>query len=519
MSTRFTDPDRQVVPRWRPSWITARLGEMSTSLPYSRSLIQTGPALQELESAWLAHRTPTFAADFVGAAFVSGEYRPAEEAARQLLQSTGPRIQATRQIARRILGLENAALQNPPDVSLMERRKRIHALRGRLGADPRNAFAWTDLAREYTILAQFEAAERAIRMALLLTPHDRFVLRSAVRFYLHWEDEEQAHDLLRRNTRTPEDPWLLASEIAAAELAGRGSRLVRKGRTLIPSSALPASHTAELASAIATLEMKAGSNRQARRLFEQALRDPNENAIAQASWAARRLHAFEVKPAYFGHRRSFEASAWKHFYDRDWDAALAQANEWQLDEPFASRPALFGSFVASVVKNDPSTGVKFARRGLAAEPTDATLLNNLSFSLASMNDAAGARAELNKMHPPFVDVSLHIAYLATSGLVSYREGNPSEGRRFYAQAVDMARGEEHTGQRLMGFLYQAREEIRYDIGRAETVYREAITEVARTDAKVSLGVSELFGHLVKAFAAEGVHVPPLPLPAVTTRNY
>jgi Flp pilus assembly protein TadD len=364
---------------------------------------------------------------------------------------------------------------------------------------------WTDLAREYTILAQFAPAEKALRVALSLAPHDRFVLRSAARFYLHWNRRDEAHDMLRRNRRTSSDPWLLASEIAVADLAGRNSRFVRRAREIISARTIEPAHTAELASAVATLELEAGAHRHSRRLFELSLRDPNENAVAQASWAARRLNAFELNESAYSRARSFEAAAWRQYFRLDWESALSQAAEWQLDEPFASRPAVFGSFVASVVKNDVNLGARFAKRGLAAEPSEPTLLNNLSFALALSGDISGARSTLNRVVAESLDAPTRIAVLATGGLIEYRDGNADGGRLLYESAIKSAAGREHREQRTMGLLFQAREELRFDHARAEQLLRRAVTEI--DDGANTIAIRAALHHVSSAARDSGVIAP------------
>src|SRR5205823_4591050 len=107
---------------------------------------------------------------------------------------------------------------------------------------------WVDIARHYSIMGFNEQARRAIQKGVALAPENRFTLRSAARFYIHIGDPEVAHDILKRSEKTKSDPWLLAAEIAAATVAGRTSRLVRRGRGFLDTH--PPFQATELASAI-----------------------------------------------------------------------------------------------------------------------------------------------------------------------------------------------------------------------------------------------------------------------------
>jgi tetratricopeptide (TPR) repeat protein len=318
---------------------------------------------------------------------------------------------------------------------------------------------WVDLAREYVILGQNRHALYAIRAAVALAPMNRFVLRSAARFHLHEGDPERAHDLLRRSPLAQRDPWVLAAEIATATVADRTSSFTKVGRRMIGGERLAAAHITELASALATLEMDAGNRRRSRKLFLQALAAPTENTVAQASWASRHAHVLEFEPEYLDLPRTFEAGAWENYRGQDWSSAVAEAEHWQLDEPFASRSAMFGSFLASVALEDYARAVLFAQRGLQADPRNIVLLNNLAFALASSGRTLEARAALTRIPVADLDVDNRVANLATSGLVAYRHGDPAAGRALYEQAIQLAETAGLREKRAWAMLFLAREEI------------------------------------------------------------
>ena len=183
-------------------------------------------------------------------------------------------------------GLEATVSSRFPHLVRAQVAAKILRLRRRVVDDPRNVLCWLELGRNYARLGQTDKATRAIRSALAVAPDHRFVLRSAARFFLHAGEAEQAHDILRRSRATPHDPWLLAAEIAVATVVDRSSRLVKPAQGLLASDRFRPFHTAEMASALATMELVEGSAKRARKLFDASLRDPTENSVAQAQWAA-----------------------------------------------------------------------------------------------------------------------------------------------------------------------------------------------------------------------------------------
>ena len=111
-------------------------------------------------------------------------------------------------------------------------RTRIQPLKKRVRANPRDALAWLEMGRIHATVGNHERAVRAVRVAASLAGENRFVLRSASRFYLHAGDLDLAHDVLRRSPRTKFDPWLSAAEIATAQVAAIVPRTIRTGKGL-----------------------------------------------------------------------------------------------------------------------------------------------------------------------------------------------------------------------------------------------------------------------------------------------
>jgi tetratricopeptide (TPR) repeat protein len=462
---QLEDKDRNVIPRWRDFRTTIAIGELDTS----------GEAIQGVEFSeedalaskirdWEANKTVPFASDLVSAAFTLGRYEEAADAAAFLLSLDDGVPEAARSLAKRLVSPEPggnrlSASEAICDPEPQRVRELIRTLRHRLRDEPRNTVAYVDLARAYTLLDHRSQARRSIEMALKLSPENRFVLRSAARFYIHSGDLDTAHKLLRRAEATKFDPWLLAAEISVASAAEHPARFAKTGLRLLADDAHAPLEVNELASALATLEMESGKSRDARKLFRRALISPTENSVAQIEWASRRIAGLDfVNSADFENvPRIYEARAWEHLGIGEWDKALKNAWNWFYDQPFSSRPADLGSYIASALLGDYRQGAELAKGGLVANPHDPTLLNNLAFCYASSGRVKEAAEVFGRIDLLNLPAKLQVPVTATSGLIAFRSGRVAEGRAKYLKAIELA---ERGGKELqaMAAIYYAREE-------------------------------------------------------------
>jgi tetratricopeptide (TPR) repeat protein len=343
---------------------------------------------------------------------------------------------------------------------------------------------WVDLARHYAILGLGKRAARSMDAALRLVPNNRFVLRSAARLYVHINDPERAHDLILRSASSKQDPWLIAAELATAAVADRTPRLVRSGRGIMASGGFPDSQISELASALATLELSSGNSRIARRLFREALLDPTDNTVAQAKWASSRLNDLGLEEKHFALPLSFEARAQEYYSVGSSIEALDECRKWFDDEPYSSRPPLFGSFVSAVILEDYLTSTEFAEVGLSANPNDPLLTNNLVFALASNGKTQNAQEIYDRMNEERFDDDVKIVWLATGGLLAFRKGDLASGRALYQKAIERASDSGKIDLRAMAAAFLAREELI-----AQTPLALRALEFASTAAEGSTNVA------------------------------
>ena len=360
----------------------------------------------------------------------------------------------------------------------------IRALRRRLYDESRSAFLWADLAFLYATTGLLDKAVRAMEAALGVAKSNRYVLRSAARFFVHIADLARAHDLLRKNERTPHDPWLLAAEIAVAGAARRHSRLVKTGRQMLLAEKLSSFHASELSSAIGTLEYEAG--RRGREFTEKSLVEPTENAIAQAAWHKRHFGGgLDIHGSVL--RVSSEAHAWQSFKSENWGRSLKASKAWLEDQPFSSRPAVFGSYVAAVVLANYDETVEICRRALEASPDDRILRNNLAFAYANRGQLEDAARLIEDYRLPPDSDDLPV-FTATRGLIHYRRGDTVAGRHCYLQAMAGLREQAPRlglQRSVMGLLYFASEALRAGDPGAEQLRAEAVAAgIALDDASL-----------------------------------
>ncbi|HYO75125.1 MAG TPA: hypothetical protein VE010_01580, partial [Thermoanaerobaculia bacterium] len=286
MSAAGRDGDRQVIPRWRDLARTVAHRELGPTR--TRVVAAAQPSAEELrgleerQQEFATHRTLSFAADLLSASIVLGP-TPETLAAARLISSdrrssamvldTASSVVAQAAEAGGAAHVDVEGLDEPET-----RHRQIAQLRHGLRANPRNAVRWVELAREYTTEGHEFKAARAMRSAVAMAPHDRFVLRCAARLWVHLGDPERAVNTFRHaRSAMLADPWLMAAEVATTATAGRPSKNIKHARHMLDGGRHVPFAMSELASALATLELQAGDVRRARRLFRTALVDPNEN--------------------------------------------------------------------------------------------------------------------------------------------------------------------------------------------------------------------------------------------------
>jgi tetratricopeptide (TPR) repeat protein len=311
----------------------------------------------------------------------------------------------------------------------------IQRLRRLLKYSPDNTLALLDYAQLQTALGKSTLAERTLRTALALSPNNRTVLRTLARFYVHTQRPDAAHQLIRRHARTPQDPWLMASEIALADAADTESVFLGKARRfLIENQKFPAAHLTELSGNIAISELLSGNLKKARENQRRALLAPNDNVAAQAI-DFQSLFGVELvgKPITQAIESSAEALLLKAWNEVDLNGIEQHAVAWHSQEPFSSRPIqLLSSLYAYRGSHIPA--LKWLEAGLKTDPADQGLLINLAFVHASMGSEDKAKSTLKRLRQIY-GREIEPFAIATEGLLAYQLQQFTEGDNLYTQAA------------------------------------------------------------------------------------
>lgn len=472
---------RLILPRWRDFEVTKNLGETSQHLVASGA-VHIDSSIVDRADDFLDARNPWTAADLVSVAIAAGHPEQAMDAALFLADQSieGRLLQKAVDyiLGRSALPIASSeqmkASGNIADSEQMRAFAKIAEAKQRLRLYPRNAPLWIDLALSYVRLGQMSPAERCIEFALAISPTNRFVVRCASRFFIHAKQKERALQVVRSAVKVNTDPWLISVEIALSQLLGKPPSTTKQAARLIDRDAIDPFHNAEMASAFATLELRSGNARKAKGLFRNSLRNPNENVVAQAYSVDLGLRAGQLENIPL----LYEATARSHFLAGEFDKAVEFTQRWMQDEPFSARPVVSLSYIYTVALCDFST---FA----ALRPTlklhgDVPFLldNNYAVCLAMTGYNVKAFEVMHKIKMETLAEDFRPTYLATMGLILYRQGHPAEGRPFYEKAL--TKFEVGSTAWLLGHLFLAVQEM--DCGTKE-IAQQIIQRVRERVAK------------------------------------
>jgi len=349
---------------------------------------------------------------------------------------------------------------------------RIARLKVVLDREPRNAVRWADLAREYTVLAQPVKALRAMRVALALAPESRFVLRSASALYVQFDDKERALRLLESAPSLALDPWVMAPYVAISDLAHHKRRHHRDATRLLDDQNMSQRDLAELAAALGTSELNAGSDRKGRQLLRRSIEVPTENSLAQIEWISARLRTRlggRIPPDV---PRDFEAHARQAAYVGRWRDAVGSSAKWLTDQPYSGEAACFGSFAAWIAE-DWAEAYRFADKGLTSNPGNPVLLNNGAVALVEAGELGRAVKLLTESRSLPTGRLDRAVLTATEGLLFFRSGMIDEGRQRYNRIIAFFEVQHEKQIAARASLILAREEMLANTSETETSWKRA----------------------------------------------
>lgn len=448
MNLQYKSKDRRVVPNWRYYETTLAAGELNT-WKLARSKEETY-AIDDYVSLWKEHQSLYRAGDLLSAAITNNkeDNDSVKDAATFILEREDSSTQSLVSSARRVLGIK-AINQSQSKIEINrlrectatgDIRKFIHNVRQRLQLMPYNPYLYVDLSRAYLLLGQAQKAENAILQALHFGESDRFVARSAARFFLHMKDKDRASAVIRAKGAVSVDPWLMAAEISINMLRGKTSNYIKKGYDIIDSGNCKPFGFTELASSIGTLELSAGSNRKSNRLFRKALIEPNDNSLAQVQW----VNSFEPLTLKLDAQvhNDYEVKTFDALSRGDFNQARHEAVSWICDMPFAHKPVNIGCSICTNFLHDYELASAILDVGLRTDETSPFLLNNKAYCSARAGQLKEAQEAFDKLvvsNRLDESPSWKVCIPATEGLILYRNNKLEEGAKKYEEAISIAK--------------------------------------------------------------------------------
>lgn len=434
-------PTRRLIPKWRKSGFSVRqpdmLGLVKPTASHSSVQAQQVDVDQALW-AWNNSGSIGDLADLLAFGVDPTQrdklIEPAKVAAR--LEQATP---AMRLVAREILS-EGASQDEVWQKSSSAQDAK--ALRALLRNTPNDVIALVDLAQHHLAHGKQRAAHRALVVAHQVSPHAVHVIRAMTRYWVHVGEEDRAHAFIKGSSRVSVDPWLMASEIATAQVARAASTQLKRAQRALNVKSFSNQDVSELAGAVAGLELNHGNLKEARKLFRLALEHPNDNVLAQAI-VNQEFLGIDVDEQVLRRASNgvFEGRALRAILQADFDSAATLTDCWAQEEPFSSRPRTLQSFVCGAL-GKYEAAIDAATQGLVADAADLSLRGNRAYALAAMGRLDEASAELAILEARG-DENQRPFTLATKGMVHLLRGEEEVGRQLYEEALSEFRKKKH----------------------------------------------------------------------------
>lgn len=426
-------PTRRLIPKWRKA-------RFSLSQPDMLGLVKPAKQVEVLQTseeavtvalwAWERSKSVGDLADLLAFGLDVQQHPRLVPAARVALASSDTSA-AMKLVAKEIL--ESGASE-----SLIWRESQaaqsVRGLRALLRNSPNDVIALVDLAQHHLAIGKQRAAHRALATAYQLSPDSVHVIRAFTRFWIHVGMPDKAHALIKRAPRTPTDPWLMAAEIATAQVAEAQSVQVRKAQRALSAKSFNSRDITELAGAVGGAELERGNFKDARKLFRLALEYPTDNVLAQAitnqQFLGIEIDAALIRKAPNG---VFEGRALQALLRTDFEQVGELTKCWAEEETFSSRPRLLQSFVHGAMGHYEDA-LEAADLGILTDPNDLSLRGNRAYALALLRRFPAAEAELAIIEARR-DPNDKALSLATRGAVQLLSGNHKVGTDLYEEAL------------------------------------------------------------------------------------
>lgn len=339
----------------------------------------------------------------------------------------------------------------------------IGLLRRQVHGHCNNPIAYCELARCYANLGMDKKAERYMDYAVSLAPQSRYIVRSAARFYVHIKDFGKAKRVLIASGLVKFDPWVMSAEIAVESLMEKSSHYITIGRQLVLSDNVSAFSSSELCFAICNEDKKSGRRKDARKMYDRGILDPNDNSLAQAEFFAKDDANLNIDLSlYHNINHKNEAETRKSFSQGKYEEAFISSMMWMQDYRFEHRPIDFAFNISCDYLKRYDYAIAIVQRYLKSSPNDPAAVNNLAYALGLSDRIEEAETVLSKIEIKVSqtgDNTNGICLIATCGLIEFRKGNIESGRDLYNKAITIAKRRGDKKLSAKARLNMIREEI------------------------------------------------------------
>ncbi len=452
--------NRRIIPRWRSLSETSGSGLLNcfgNVIPYKENCkLET----EFLIRSWTNNKSVENASELFQHAIMLNDLTIAEDSIKYLEKNKDKLLPLVREKINKLYS-NNLKTNEEQDQSITQTSytldylySQINILKQKTRINPKNAFNWVELSRMYTTLHLKEKAFISIRIAYNLFPNNRYILRSLIRFCVHFNEFEFLSKTFTKIDNLYHDPWLLAPYISLKDNLVRTNLNMKKTSSLILSN--NKINKTELVSSLASLELKNGAFNRSKKLFRSSLTSANDNSLSQAIWASSILKddfgTSDINTTFM-----YEPLTRKMIKSCQFDKAFKHSIDWVNDEPFSSVPSITASYIACAFLDDHRKALDICENGLISNPNDPMLKNNYVYSLLATDQVQKAYDIFSSIDKS--ENESNTTYIATYGLLLIKQNNIEAGRKNYLKAIYLAQKQGNKFQEELANLHLIKSEI------------------------------------------------------------
>lgn len=366
---------------------------------------------------------------------------------------------------------------------------------------PRDPMLWLERARIYTILSQKDQAKDAAKVALSLAPSNRYIVRSAVRLFMHYDEWDAAWHYSYRAFSDNPDPWLKSLTISVGSRDEVRQKLPAfKGRIVEGKSNQELFSFSELNAVIGNLELRSGNDIKAKKLFRYAWKNPSSTVISHGVWVVTTKLKGLAKSVQFDLSNNVQGLAYRHMNSRDYHDAIPVLNQWLLEEPYSSEPhkLLYNAYINLRMYDD---AVDVAECGYDSNPEERGFLNQIAYAYLRMDSKkAWEKASLwiRKMEDLF-DLEGEPVPMATKGMYEILTGNVEFGVELYRKSLKIFSDSKKREDAMVCGANLLMNIIRINKGVPESAYRAFHKNISKAKSNYTLDVLLMLEHVAEQY--------------------